>query len=235
MPDDVAEEKVKVLQSLGAEVQRVRPASIVDQKQNMARQAAGRFGQPSALNGVVDAVFSHEMVTGSPSVVVSTTSSHVRPEGTQDDPQDMELLTKPRGFFADQFENRSNFDAHYEGTGPEIWRQTNGEVDAFVSGAGTGGTIAGTGRYLKSMDESIKVVLADPEGSGLYNKIKFGVLYDHREAEGTKRRHQVDTVVEGIGINRMTNNIDLALPIIDDAFRQVSVPFVLTYSRHVLG
>ncbi|KAF8444978.1 putative cysteine synthase [Boletus edulis BED1] len=218
MPDDVAEEKVKALQSLGAEVQRVRPTSIVDKKQyvNMARQAAGRFGQPS---GVVGAVFSHEMVTGSPSVVVSTTSSHVRPEGTQDDPQDMELLTMPRGFFADQFENRSNFDAHYEGTGPEIWRQTNGEVGAFVSGAGTGGTIAGTGRYLKSMDENIKVVLADPEGSGLYNKMKFGVLYDHREAEGTKRRHQVDTVVEGIGINRMTNNIDLALPIIDDAFR----------------
>jgi len=221
MPDDVAEEKVKALQSLGAQVQRVRPASIVDQKQyvNMARQAAARFGRPSALNGVEGAVFSHEMVTGSPSVVVSTTSSHVRPEGTQDDPQDMELLTKPRGFFADQFENRSNFDAHYEGTGPEIWRQTNGEVHAFVSGAGTGGTIAGAGRYLKSMDETIKVVLADPEGSGLYNKIKFGVLYDHREAEGTKRRHQVDTVVEGIGINRMTNNIDLALPIIDDAFR----------------
>ncbi|KAF8134334.1 tryptophan synthase beta subunit-like PLP-dependent enzyme [Boletus edulis] len=208
-PDDVAEEKVKALQSLGAEVQRVRPTSIVDKKQNMARQAARRFGQPS---GVVGAVFSHEMVTGSP-------SDRRLHHGTQYDPQDMELLTMPRGFFADQFENRSNFDAHYEGTGPEIWRQTNGEVGAFVSGAGTGGTIAGTGRYLKSMDENIKVVLADPEGSGLYNKMKFGVLYNHREAEGTKRRHQVDTVVEGIGINRMTNNIDLALPIIDDAFR----------------
>ena len=87
-------------------------------------------------------------------------------------------------------QNKSNFDAHYEGTGPEIWRQTNGNLDAFVSGAGesfvvarpsellrgahtgTGGTIAGTGRYLKSMDENIKVVLADPEGSGLYNKVQ---------------------------------------------------------------
>jgi len=61
--------------------------------------------------------------------------------------------------------------------------------------------------------------LADPEGSGLYNKVKHGVMYSDREREGTKRRHQVDTVVEGIGINRLTNNFELALPIIDDAFR----------------
>ncbi|KAF8840853.1 pyridoxal phosphate-dependent enzyme, beta subunit [Paxillus ammoniavirescens] len=221
MPDDVAEEKVKALQSLGADVQRVRPASIVDNKQyvNMARQAAVRFGRADVLDGTEGANISHEMLTGSPSVVVTTTSSHVHAGGTVDDSRDEELLTKPRGFFADQFENRSNFDAHYEGTGPEIWRQTNEKLDAFVSGAGTGGTIAGTGRYIKSMDDRIKVVLADPEGSGLYNKVKFGVMYDRKESEGTKRRHQVDTVVEGIGINRMTNNIDSALPIIDEVFR----------------
>ncbi|KIJ60051.1 hypothetical protein HYDPIDRAFT_99455 [Hydnomerulius pinastri MD-312] len=216
MPDDVAEEKVKALQSLGADVQRVRPASIIDKKQNMARQAAVKFGRTDIIEGTEGADISHEMLTGSASVVVTTTSSHVCAEGTVDDPQDDELLSKPRGFFADQFENRSNFDAHYEGTGPEIWRQTNGKVDAFISGAGT---IAGTGRYIKSMDENVKVILADPEGSGLYNKVKYGVMYDRKEAEGTKRRHQVDTVVEGIGINRMTNNIDLALPIIDDAYR----------------
>lgn len=82
---------------------------------------------------------------------------------------------------------------------------------------GTGGTIAGSGKYLKDMNEHILVVLSDPEGSGLYNKachsyfvktqvnkwscllqIKFGVMYDSREKEGTKRRHQVDTVVEGV-------------------------------------
>jgi len=60
-------------------------------------------------------------------------------------------------------------------------------------------------------------VLADPEGSGLYNKVKYGVMFDRREAEGTKRRHQVDTVVEGIGINRVVENFQLA--IIDDVFR----------------
>jgi len=125
----------------------------------------------------------------------------------------------PHGFFADQFENRSNFDAHFTGTGPEIWRQTNGEVAAFVAGAGTGGTIAGTGHFLKSMADDILVVLADPEGSGLYNKVKHGVMFDIKESEGTRRRHQVDTVVEGIGINRITKNIELALPVIGDAFR----------------
>lgn len=63
------------------------------------------------------------------------------------------------------------------------------------------------------------VAIADPEGSGLFNKVKHGVMYDRRESEGKRRRHQVDTVVEGIGINRLTNNISLALPIVDDAFR----------------
>jgi cysteine synthase A len=87
---------------------------------------------------------------------------------------------------------------------------------------GTGGTIAGTGQFLKSMDDNLVIALADPEGSGLYNKIKHGVMYDRRESEGKKRRHQVDTVVEGIGINRLTANISLALPIIDDAFRYAS-------------
>ncbi|KAG1827823.1 tryptophan synthase beta subunit-like PLP-dependent enzyme [Suillus variegatus] len=235
MPDDVALEKVNALQALGADVQRVRPASIVDKKQyvNIARRAAIEFGRSDIGKGLEDAHKSHELHTGSASVVVTTTSSHVNAEGSTDDPLDEDLLSKPRGFFADQFENRSNFEAHYDGTGPEIWRQTNSHVDAFVSGAGTGGTIAGIGRFLKSMDEEVQVALADPEGSGLYNKVKHGVLYDRREAEGTKRRHQVDTVVEGIGINRMTNNIDLAIPIIDDAFRITDVEAV-AMSRYLV-
>ncbi|OJA11250.1 hypothetical protein AZE42_09539 [Rhizopogon vesiculosus] len=250
MPDDVAQEKVNALQALGADVQRVRPASIVDKKQyvNLARRAAIEFGRSDIVKSLGDAHISHELQTGSASVVVTTTSSHVNAEGTVDDPMDEDLLSKPRGFFADQFENRSNFDAHYEGTGPEIWRQVDGHIDAFVSGAGTGGTIAGTGRFLKSMNEEVQVVLADPEGSGLYNKVgvstaawhhlthlqvKHGVMYDRREAEGTKRRHQVDTVVEGIGINRMTNNIDLAIPIIDDAFRITDVEAV-AMSRYLV-
>jgi cysteine synthase A len=71
-------------------------------------------------------------------------------------------------------------------------------MHAFVAGAGTGGTLAGTGRFLKSVDESLVIALADPQGSGLYNKIKHGVMYNSKEAEGSRRRHQVDTVVEGM-------------------------------------
>lgn len=85
----------------------------------------------------------------------------------------MYILTKRS---AECIKNRSNFDAHFDGTGPEIWRQTNSRVDAFVAGAGTGGTIAGTGQYIRSMNEDVKIVLADPEGSGLFNKVRVNSL-----------------------------------------------------------
>ncbi|KAJ7760963.1 PALP-domain-containing protein [Mycena metata] len=206
-PDDMAAEKLHALRSLGADVEQVRPASIVDKKQfvNIARQRALEFSSaysPSVLSSSED------------SLAVLTDSA-------------------ARGFFADQFENKSNYDAHFDGTGPELWRQTNGNVKAFVSGAGTGGTIAGVGRFLKSMKEDIMICLADPQGSGLYNKVKHGVMFDQREKEGTKRRHQVDTVVEGIGINRLTQNIELALPLIDDAFR-VTDPEVVAMARYLV-
>lgn len=234
MPDDVALEKVKALEALGATVERVRPASIVDKKQyvNLARQRATRFGRHNSIDKSDIASRPHIIPSSSSSVVVTTTSLRVNFD-TEDHQNNEDYLTKPRGFFADQFENRSNFDAHFQGTGPEIWRQTNGRIDAFVSGAGTGGTIAGIGQYIKSINEKIVVALADPEGSGLYNKVKHGVMFDRKESEGTKRRHQVDTIVEGIGINRLTNNIDLALPIIDDAFR-ISDAEAVSMSRYLV-
>ena len=73
-------------------------------------------------------------------------------------------------FFADQFENLANFEAHLQ-TGAEIWQQAGHALTAFVCGAGTGGTIAGVSHYLKSKDKRIKVFLADPPGSSLYNKV----------------------------------------------------------------
>ncbi|PPQ63685.1 hypothetical protein CVT24_004570 [Panaeolus cyanescens] len=201
MPDDVAEEKVKALRVLGADVERVRPASIVDKKQyvNLARLRAKQFGQRDTVDeGRSDKnTLSHSFESPSHTAVVSIPPQHV--EFDVAEPEDGGIhLTGPIGYFADQFENRSNFDAHFNGTGPEIWQQTSGRIDAFVAGAGTGGTVAGTGQYLKSMNEDIIVAIADPDGSGLLNKVKFGVMFDKREAEGTKRRHQVDTVVEGI-------------------------------------
>lgn len=124
-----------------------------------------------------------------------------------------------RGFFADQFETPYNYLAHYRSTGPEIYAQTGGVVDAFVAGAGTGGTISGVAMYLKSRLPNCRVVLADPQGSGLYNKVKHGVMFASTEREGTRRRHQVDSIVEGIGINRVTENFEQGRRLIDDALR----------------
>lgn len=126
----------------------------------------------------------------------------------------------PRALFADQFENEANWKAHFDHTGPEIYQQTNGgELDVFVTGAGTGGTIAGVARYLKSVSARARVVLADPQGSGFFNKVKFNVMFSPTEREGTRRRHQVDTLVEGIGLNRVTANFARGSPVIDDAIR----------------
>lgn len=124
-----------------------------------------------------------------------------------------------RGFFADQFENEANWKAHYERTGPEIFQQCGGQIDAFVAGAGTGGTIAGIARFLKPRIPHVKVVLADPQGSGLFNRIKYGVMFDPTEREGTRRRQQVDTIVEGIGIKRVTMNFEAGRELVDDAVK----------------
>ena len=129
-------------------------------------------------------------------------------------------IEKPgRGFFVDQFENEANWQAHYQGTGPEIFQQCDGKLDAFIAGAGTGGTLTGVAKLLKSRLPNVKIVLADPQGSGLYNRIKFGVMFDPKEKEGTRRRHQIDSIVEGIGITRVTTNFEAGRELIDDALR----------------
>lgn len=130
-----------------------------------------------------------------------------------------------KGFFADQFESKANYTAHILTTGPEIYNQTNGDLDFFVAGAGTGGTISGVSIYLKTEKGSflpnLKVILADPEGSGLYNKVKHGVMFSETEKEGTRRRQQVDSIVEGVGINRLTKNFEVGWEVggVDDVVR----------------
>ena len=113
--------------------------------------------------------------------------------------------------WANQFDNLVNRQAHYETTGPEIWRDTQGSVDAFVCATGTGGTLAGVARYLKEQNPEVKIVLADPHGSGLYSFVKTGQI----KAEGS-------SITEGIGSTRVTANlegspIDDALAIDDQA------------------
>jgi cysteine synthase A len=107
--------------------------------------------------------------------------------------------------WSNQFDNTANARAHFETTGPEIWTQTGGAIDAFVAATGTGGTLAGVSRYLKSKRAEVLTVLADPPGSSLYELVKHGVL----KAIGT------GSITEGIGIGRVTAN--LATAQIDDA------------------
>jgi cysteine synthase A len=107
-------------------------------------------------------------------------------------------------FWANQFENTANFKAHYQTTGPELWEQMKGKIDAFVSAVGTGGTISGVSRFLKDQDKSVHVRLVDPFGSGLYSYFKTGQF----SSTGS-------SITEGIGIMRLTANFKEAL--IDEA------------------
>ena len=113
--------------------------------------------------------------------------------------------TLENAIWANQFDNTANSLAHYESTGPEIWAQTNGGVDAFTCAVGTGGTLAGTSLYLKEQSANVKIVLADPMGSALYNWVTTG------EATMTPG----PSMTEGIGNSRVTQN--LAPAKIDDA------------------
>ena len=107
--------------------------------------------------------------------------------------------------WANQFDNLANAKGHYEGTGKEIWEQTNGKVDGFVCSSGTGGTISGVSNALKEKNKNIKIYLSDPKGSALYNYIKNGEL----KSEG-------GSITEGIGSSRITANFKDAK--IDDAY-----------------
>lgn len=120
--------------------------------------------------------------------------------------------------FINQFENEANFDIHYTMTGPEIL-QGCPRIDGFVMSAGTGGTIAGVGKYLKDHRPKVQVVLVDPPGSALYHRIKHGIAYAPQQRERALKRHRYDTLAEGIGLDRMTNNFSLGVDYIDDAIR----------------
>lgn len=111
----------------------------------------------------------------------------------------------PNAIWSNQFDNTANRRAHVETTGPEIWEQTAGRVDAFVASAGTGGTFAGVSEYLKSRRSSIRCVLADPPGSSLFEYVRNGTL----KATGS------GSITEGIGIGRITANFKDAP--VDDA------------------
>jgi cysteine synthase A len=108
--------------------------------------------------------------------------------------------------WANQFDNTANREAHIKTTAPEIWAQTDGKVDAFVTAVGSGGSLVGTGMGLKEFNKDIVVALADPMGAAIYNYVKHGEL----KAEGS-------SITEGIGQGRITKNLENAP--IDEAFQ----------------
>lgn len=109
---------------------------------------------------------------------VVVTPTNVEP----DDPRSYYKVSRriadetPGAFYANQYHNQSNPKAHYRTTGPEIWQQMDGKVDAFVSAAGTGGTVSGTGKYLKEQNSDVHIVAADPIGSVYYDYFNTGRL-----------------------------------------------------------
>lgn len=100
----------------------------------------------------------------------------------------------PNAIWTDQFDNTANARAHYETTGPEIWTQTDGKVDGFICATGTGGTLAGTGKFLKEKsDGKTQVWLADPPGSVLHSYIESGgKLKDRSGGSITEGGHVID-------------------------------------------
>ncbi|MAF48364.1 MAG: cysteine synthase A [Rhodospirillales bacterium] len=135
----------------------------------------------------------------------------------------------PHGaIWANQFDNVANREAHYRGTGPEIWEQLDGKVDGFTCSVGTGGTIAGVGMALKEQNSEVRIMLADPMGSALYGHYEHGEL----KAEGS-------SITEGIGQSRITDNLEGAP--IDGAYQitdQEALPYVfdlLKYEGFCLG
>ncbi|MCO5563901.1 hypothetical protein L7F22_017552 [Adiantum nelumboides] len=180
IPDDVAREKAELLRKLGAEIDAVRPrASSIRDMPSEPLSSSARILTPDEQAASGDVFDGGEKRSD----LVVTTNAHAHRSGSEtthaDDADDLE--TKPRGFFADQFENVSNFYAHYHGTGPEIWRQTGGMLDAFVAGAGTGGTLSGVAVYLQQQVAEANASDSDSEDgdsdsdSGIFTSwLRFG-------------------------------------------------------------
>ena len=124
-----------------------------------------------------------------PAVPYSDPNNYVRLSGTV-------ASQMENAIWANQFDNLANRRAHYETTGPEIWQQTEGKIDAWVTATGTGGTYAGVAMFLKAQNPNVKTVVADPMGSGLYSYVKTG----EPKTEG-------NSITEGIGSSRITSNM----------------------------
>jgi cysteine synthase A len=126
----------------------------------------------------------------------------VIPPAPYPDPKNYRILAgkiaaEEGGYYINQFENESNYVAHYKTTGPEIWEQTDHQVTGFACAIGSGGTLAGVSRYLKEMNPAVKIGCVDPAGSAMFNYFRKGEL---AVTPG-------DSITEGIGQGAATANV----------------------------
>src|SRR5271155_3258999 len=155
-----------------------------------------------------------------PAVPYSNPNNYVKYSGRL---AEMMAKSDPNGaIWANQFDNVANRQGHYETTGPEIYQDTDGKVDGFVSAVGSGGTLAGVGMALKAHSNAVRIALADPMGAALYSYYTTGTL----KSEGS-------SITEGIGQGRITKNlegapIDTAYQIPDDE----AVPIIFDLLEH---
>lgn len=220
--DDVSADKINLLKLLGADVLLVPPVSIVNEGHyvNTARRVAANANR---------AVGTAPIPVGTEHHPSDAAHDHAIPPGGQG-----------TAVFCDQFETESNFKAHYNHTGPEIWRDMGlGAFDAFVAGAGTGGTLAGVAAYFRDRAKQqsssflarlrawlglggpqrhVRCFLADPPGSSLLNAVLYRTAYASQQSERTLKRHRYDTIIEGVGLDRVSANFARALPLLDGAF-----------------
>lgn len=155
-------------------------------------------------------------------VVITPTA--VEPE----DPRSYLSVTKklvaetPNSFWPNQYNNPDNPDQHYLTTGPEIWRQTDGKLDVFVGGAGTGGTVSGVGKFLKEKNPNIKIICADPVGSILYD------LFYHKKIVDPPAPYKV----EGVGEDMLPDNVHLNIM---DGFEKVDDQASFLMTRELIA
>jgi cysteine synthase A len=155
-----------------------------------------------------------------PAVAYRDPNNYVRLSGRL--AEQLALSEKNGAIWANQFDNVANRQAHIEGTGPEIWAQTDGRLDGFTCAVGTGGTLAGVAIALKEHNKNVRIAAADPLGAAIYSWIKTGELKMHGSS-----------ITEGIGQSRITANLEGAP--IDDAYEiadEEALPVIFDLLEH---
>lgn len=212
--------KIEYLNPGGSVKDRIGIKMIEDAEKKGLIKSGGTIVEPTSGNtgaglALVAALKGYKMIFTMPDKMSKEKELLLRAYGAEvirtptavspDDPKsyykiaDKIVKETPNAFSPNQYQNQNNPEAHYETTGPEIWRDTDGKVTHFVAGVGTGGTISGVARYLKKKNPNVKVIGVDPEGS----------IYHH---EFYKTEGEIHTYkIEGIGEDFIPKTADLSL------------------------